>query len=82
MDDYAAALARDPRHFKALYNRAFCLDALGRREDALCDYEAALAVEPSNASAHHNRGVVLEKLGQLEDAVRAARPEFKKNEWF
>ena len=52
-------------------NRAFCLDALGRRQEALSDYEAALVVEPLNASAHHNRGVVLEKLGRLEDAVTA-----------
>ncbi|KAH8072172.1 protein N-acetylglucosaminyltransferase [Aureococcus anophagefferens] len=71
VDDYAAALAKDPKHFKALYNRAFCLDALGRRAEALKDYEAALALRPAHASAHHNRGVVLEKLGELEAALRA-----------
>ena len=28
IDDYTLALIRDPMHFKALYNRAFCLDVL------------------------------------------------------
>ena len=27
--DYTTALGLDPRHFKALYNRAFCYDKVG-----------------------------------------------------
>ena len=30
IDDYSSALKRDPSHFKAMYNRAFCLDVLYR----------------------------------------------------
>ena len=51
IDDYSS-LSRGTRvtsnPLQALYNRAFCLDALGRRQDALRDYEAALVVEPRN----------------------------------
>lgn len=44
IEDYTAALKLQPAHYKALHNRAFALDKVGRLEDALADYSAAIHV--------------------------------------
>jgi tetratricopeptide (TPR) repeat protein len=44
IEDYTAALKLQPAHYKALHNRAFALDKVGRLEDAVADYTAAINV--------------------------------------
>lgn len=48
---YSRALALEPRHFKALFNRAFSHDKLGNYAAAIEDYSAAIAVDSSNSYA-------------------------------
>ena len=56
-------------HYKAVYNRAFSYDKLGRHDEALEDYTRALEMQPKNSTAYHNRGNTLEKMGRLEEAM-------------
>lgn len=62
--DYTMAIALNPGHCRAYYNRAFSHDRLGQYEDAVADYSRALQIEPSNATALHNRGSLFERLGR------------------
>lgn len=57
IEEYSKALQKDPRHFKALFNRAFAMDKLGEYKNAIQDYSRALDVDPSNAYAYYNRGI-------------------------
>lgn len=57
IEEYSRAIQKDPRHFKALFNRAFALDKLGEHRDAISDYSRALEVDPGNAFAYYNRGI-------------------------
>lgn len=67
--EYSAALALNPTHFKALFNRAFSRDKLGQYAAALADYEAALRLDPTSSYAHYNAGIVRDRLGQYGAAV-------------
>lgn len=62
--DYTQAIALQPGHCRALYNRAFSYDRLGHAEEAVADYTCALKLEPGNATALHNRGSLFERLGR------------------
>lgn len=62
--DYTMAVALNPGHCRAYYNRAFSHDRLGQFEEAVADYSKALQIEPSNATALHNRGSLFERLGR------------------
>ena len=55
--EYSKAIQKDPRHFKALFNRAFAMDKLGEYKEAIRDYSRALDVDPNNAYAFYNRGI-------------------------
>eukprot|EP00603_Paraphysomonas_imperforata_P000186 CAMPEP_0114424938 /NCGR_PEP_ID=MMETSP0103-20121206/6962_1 /TAXON_ID=37642 ORGANISM="Paraphysomonas imperforata, Strain PA2" /NCGR_SAMPLE_ID=MMETSP0103 /ASSEMBLY_ACC=CAM_ASM_000201 /LENGTH=1014 /DNA_ID=CAMNT_0001593727 /DNA_START=244 /DNA_END=3288 /DNA_ORIENTATION=- len=57
VEEYSKALQKDPRHFKALFNRAFAMDKLGEHKEAIRDYSRALDVDPTNAYAFYNRGI-------------------------
>lgn len=46
IEEYNKALAVDPFHFKALFNRGFSFDKLGDHKRAIADYTAALQVGP------------------------------------
>lgn len=62
--DYTMAVSLNPRHARALYNRAFCHDRLDHSEHAIQDYGRALQLEPHNATAFHNRGSLYERVGR------------------
>ena len=62
--DYTRALALNPAHVKAHYNRAVALERLGQAEAALADYVRVTELEPGNAAAHLNAGLLLAKLGR------------------
>lgn len=61
------AIALNPGHCRAYYNRAFSYDRLGHFEEAVADYSKALQIEPSNATALHNRGSLFERLGRCDE---------------
>jgi tetratricopeptide (TPR) repeat protein len=56
------AIAIDPKHAPALYNRAAALNALGRLEDCLAALDATLAAAPGYAPALTSRANTLQKL--------------------
>ena len=59
-----SALAIDPLHASAHYNRGVALGQLGAApEEQLACYESALAVDPLYVTAHVNRGVALQHMG-------------------
>ncbi len=44
MREYTRALTHDPRHFRALFNRGFAYDKLGKLDLAIKDYSLAIEV--------------------------------------
>lgn len=62
------AIALNPGHCRAYYNRAYCHDRLSQFEEAVFDYSKALQVEPTNSTALHNRGSLFERLGRYVSA--------------
>ena len=56
--EYTAAIAADPRHFKAYFNRGFAQDKLRNHGAAIADYTAALALDPKNPYGYYNRCVL------------------------
>ncbi len=64
IEDYTKAVALNPRHCRAFYNRAFSYDRLQQFEAAIADYSRALEIEPTNATAFHNRASLLERSGR------------------
>jgi len=51
------------------FQRGYCLDELGRYEEALVSSEEALRIKPDYASAWHNKGNALNELGRYEEAL-------------
>lgn len=85
---HAAALAKfeqsdrvHPGRPETLMNKALCLQALLRREEAVASYAMALAADAENYVARNNMGVVLLDMGRFEEAaaqfrkVTEARPD-------
>ncbi|GET90910.1 hypothetical protein, conserved [Leishmania tarentolae] len=68
---YTKALELSPRHFKALFNRAFCEDKLQNYERAIEDYTAALDLDPSNPFTHYNLGISYDHKGNHSRAIQA-----------
>jgi Tfp pilus assembly protein PilF len=77
-----AALARQPDHFEALYNRGILLWELQRDREALASLEMAIAVRPDHAATWNNRGNVLRRLRRSAEALAsfdkalALRPDY------
>jgi len=72
---YDALLSIQPRHSRALQQRALVLHRLERHHDALASLDAALALEPTNATALANRASLLQVIEDpagAETALRAA----------
>ena len=59
---YEAVLALDPRHPRALQQRALVLHQLERPHEALASLNQALALDPNNATALSNRAILQEQL--------------------
>lgn len=60
---YEAVLAQEPRHGRALQQRALVLHQLERHPEALASLDEALALDPCNATALANRATVLRRMG-------------------
>ena len=59
---YDAVLALDPRHGRALQQRALVLHQLERPDEALASLNQALALDPHNATALSNRAILLAEM--------------------
>ena len=66
---YSAALSLDPRHYRALLNRAALLRDSGSYDDALVDYATLVGAYPEDAAAWLNQAECLSTTGRFEDAV-------------
>lgn len=86
IDEYRAALAIDPDHFRSLNNLGTVLHRRGNYEEALHYYEKVLTINPQYARAMENAALAYRSLGQMPKAIemwkRALefedRPEVKK----
>jgi len=51
------------------FQKGYCLNALGRYEEALSSYDRSIHLEPEVSSAWNNRGATLANLGRLQEAL-------------
>lgn len=65
------ALARNPKHYHAAYNKGIALHRLGEREGEVAAYRAALEVRPDYAEALFNLGAALSALQRNDEALKA-----------
>ncbi len=70
---FEEALARDPKHYRALTNLGNVALEENRVDDAITAYEAALRLDEDFANAHHNLGVAYRRKGQIDRSVRSIR---------
>jgi Tfp pilus assembly protein PilF len=66
---YDCALALQPGHAMAHFNRGNILHKLERHEEAIASYDRAIVLRPDFAMAYSNRGNVLQSLKRYEEAV-------------
>lgn len=70
---FGEALARDPKHYRALTNRGNLALEGGRVDDAIADYQHAIEINESFSNAHHNLGVAYRKKGDISRSVSSIR---------
>ncbi|XP_050829958.1 tetratricopeptide repeat protein 31 isoform X3 [Serinus canaria] len=67
---FTMALELNPREHRLLGNRSYCLEKLGRYEEALADAEAALALQPGWPKGSFRKGKALRGLQRYAEAAR------------
>ncbi|XP_030804334.1 tetratricopeptide repeat protein 31 isoform X1 [Camarhynchus parvulus] len=67
---FTVALELNPREHRLLGNRSYCLEKLGRYEEALADAEAALALRPGWPKGSFRKGKALRGLQRYAEATR------------
>ena len=84
LDDYIAALARDPSMANTYINRGSALLRIGRYQEARADFDRALSLGTDQQTiAYFCRGMAQEKLGALTAAyndykkAQSLSPDFK-----
>ena len=70
---FRAAVAADPKHYRALTNLGNVLLEAGRTDEAIERYERAVRLNEGFANAHHNLGVAYRRKGQVSKSVAAIR---------
>lgn len=70
---FEAAVALDPRHYRALTNLGNVALEQGRVDEAISHYEAALKLNEEFSNAHHNLGVAYRRKGHLNKSVKSLR---------
>ncbi len=63
------AIALNPNHADAYFNRGNTYAALQRYDEALRDYDQAIAMNPNDAQAYLNLGVLLGNQGMYREAL-------------
>ncbi|NXA83708.1 TTC31 protein, partial [Thryothorus ludovicianus] len=66
---FTTALELNPREHRLLGNRSYCLEKLGRYEEALADAEAALALQPGWPKGCFRKGKALRGLQRYAEAA-------------
>ncbi|KAM4900832.1 tetratricopeptide repeat protein 31 isoform 4-T4 [Sylvia borin] len=67
---FTVALELNPQEHRLLGNRSYCLEKLGRYEEALADAEAALALRPGWPKGSFRKGKALRGLKRYTEAAR------------
>ncbi|NXY65283.1 TTC31 protein, partial [Callaeas wilsoni] len=67
---FTVALELNPWEHRLLGNRSYCLEKLGRYEEALADAEAALALQPGWPKGSFRKGKALRGLQRYAEAAR------------
>ncbi|XP_062349913.1 tetratricopeptide repeat protein 31 [Cinclus cinclus] len=67
---FTVALELNPQEHRLLGNRSYCLEKLGRYEEALVDAEAALALRPGWPKGSFRKGKALRGLQRYAEAAR------------
>ncbi|RLW09215.1 hypothetical protein DV515_00003087 [Chloebia gouldiae] len=67
---FTVALELNPQEHRFLGNRSYCLEKLGRYEEALADAEAALALRPGWPKGSFRKGKALRGLQRYAEAAR------------
>ena len=67
--DFEAALAHDPKKWKAVQNRGVSLALCGRMEEALADFTRVIELHPKYENAWFNRAELLAKQGKYAEAA-------------
>ncbi|NXY04463.1 TTC31 protein, partial [Pteruthius melanotis] len=67
---FTVALELNPREHRLLGNRSYCLEKLGRYEEALADAEAALVLRPGWPKGSFRKGKALRGLQRYAEAAR------------
>lgn len=70
---FGAALALDPKQYRAQTNLGNLELEDGRVDEAIALYQRALATNPEFANAHHNLGVAYRRKGQIGKSVGSLR---------
>ena len=68
-EEYRAALAKDPNHFRALNNLGTVLHRMGKYEEALEYYNRVLQVEPTYVRAMENAALASRSVGKTSQAI-------------
>jgi tetratricopeptide (TPR) repeat protein len=68
-DEFAAAVAADPKSSRSLVNLGTALGQLGDLDAAIEKYEEALAIDPDQTTAHFNLGSTLVSQDRAEEAI-------------
>ena len=69
VEDYTEALKRRPAHFKALVNRGFSYDMLGKHTLAIKDFDSALKIQANSPHVLYNRGIAHFNVGDFHAAL-------------
>lgn len=69
VEDFTAALGKNPHNAAAAYNRGNARFALHQYDQAISDYSLALETDVANAKALNNRGAAWFKKGNLQSAL-------------
>jgi tetratricopeptide (TPR) repeat protein len=70
LQDFAQAIARDPRFSKAFANRGAVHGARQDFDKAIADFTQVLALEPGSAPAYADRASMYRLNGQYDEAIR------------
>lgn len=70
---FEQALARDPKHVRALVNLGNVALEAGATDEAIERYLAALQIDDAFANAHHNLGVAYRRKGMIGKSVASLR---------
>ena len=71
LQSFDCALALQPDHSDALFNRGNALLALRRLNEAVDSFRAVIALDAGHAGAYNNLGNTLLELGQAQQAIEA-----------